>query len=162
MRGGDTVRDPRLGRSGGPLSVRAWVLAGVVGWGGVGCIGFSNQTEGNPIEPELLERIVVGETTRAEILEWFGSPLRIDRADITGLAERVLSRYQGEALTLQIDPSLFNDVYIYERREIERFGLVLGIVNVFDSDERSDRLSVFFDREGKVLGVGWTPGREEL
>ena len=30
------------------------------------------------------------------------------------------------------------------------------------SDERSDRLSIFFDKDGVTMGVGWTPGREGL
>jgi len=141
-----------------PLAAFAALVAVVLG----GCVGLSTTYEGNPIAPEDLERIEVGATTRAEVLELLGSPLVIDRTDITGLAERVLARYQGEALTLQIDPSLFNDVYIYERREIDRWALILGFVNFFESDERTDRLSVFFDQEGTVMGVGWTPGREGL
>ncbi len=127
-----------------------------------GCIGISTQYEGNPIAKETLVKIVVGKTTRKEVLELLGSPLEIDRADITGLAERALSRYQGEELMLKIDPSLFDDVYIYERRQIDRWAVLLGVFNYVTSDERSDRLSVFFDREGVVLGVGWTPGTDEL
>lgn len=127
-----------------------------------GCIGISTQYEGNPIAAETLQKIAVGTTTRAQVLELLGSPLEIDRTDITGLAERALSRYQGEELSLKIDPSLFEDVYIYERRQIDRFALLLGIFNYVTSDERSDRLSVFFDKEGVVLGVGWTPGTEDL
>jgi hypothetical protein len=127
-----------------------------------GCIGISTQMEGNPIEDEQLEQIEVGTTTRAQVLELLGSPLVIDRTDITGLAERALARYQGEELTLKIDPSLFNDVYIYERRYVDRFAILLGVFNYVSSDERSDRLSVFFDKNGVVLGVGWTPGSEDL
>lgn len=127
-----------------------------------GCVGISTQYEGNPIQAEDLAKVEIGTTTRAEVLEIFGSPLRIDRADITGLAERALARYQGEKLSLEIDPSLFNDVYIYERREIDRFALLLGFFNYVVSDERSDRLSIFFDKAGKVLGLGWTPGTEGL
>lgn len=127
-----------------------------------GCIGISTQYEGNPIDAQTVDAIVIGQTTRAQVLEMLGSPLKIDRADITGLAERALARYQGEELLLKIDPSLFEEVYVYERRQIDRFALLLGVFNYINSDERSDRLSVVFDTEGKVLGVGWTPGTEGL
>ena len=142
------------------MALRALMLAFAISLSG--CVGISTQYEGNPIQAEDLAKVEIGTTTRAEVLEIFGSPLRIDRADITGLAERALSRYQGEKLSLEIDPSLFNDVYIYERREIDRFALLLGFFNYVVSDERSDRLSVFFDKAGKVLGLGWTPGTEGL
>ncbi len=142
-------------------ALRALLLLALLG-GAPGCIGISTQYEGNPIAPETLAKIAVGTTTRAQVLELLGSPLEIDRTDITGLAERALSRYQGEELSLKIDPSLFEDVYIYERRQIDRFALLLGLFNYVTSDERSDRLSVFFDKEGVVLGVGWTPGTEDL
>lgn len=143
---------------------RTWrgALSAAVGLALSGCIGVSTQYEGNPIEATTIAKLEVGRTTRAQVLEMLGSPLRIDRTDITGLAERVLARYQGEELALKIDPSLFEDVYIYERRQIDRFVMLLGVFNYVTSDERSDRLSVFFDKEGKVLGVGWTPGTEDL
>ena len=127
-----------------------------------GCVGISTQTEGNPIKDEDVAKIEVGTTTRAQVLELLGSPLVIDRTDITGLAERALARYQGEELTLKIDPSLFNDVYIYERRYVDRFALLLLVFNYVNSDERSDRLAVFFDKAGVVMGLGWTPGSEDL
>ncbi len=127
-----------------------------------GCVSFSVQTEGNPITETDIKTIEIGKTTRAQILELFGSPLRIDQTDITGLAERALASYEGEELTLKIDPSLFEEVYIYERREIDRMLVLLGVFNYATSDERSDRLSIFFDKKARVLGVGWTPGREGL
>lgn len=143
-----------------PLRLLTFLLASVL-WA-PGCVGVSTQYEGNPITKENLAKIEVGVTTRAAVLEVLGSPLVIDRTDITGLAERALSRFQGEELTLKIDPSLFNDVYIYERRQIDRWLIFLGFFTYITSDERSDRLSIFFDREGLVLGLGWTEGTEGL
>ena len=143
-----------------PLRLLAFLLVSLL-WA-PGCVGISTQYEGNPITKENLAKIEVGVTTRAAVLEVLGSPLVIDRTDITGLAERALSRFQGEELTLKIDPSLFNDVYIYERRQIDRWLIFLGFFTYITSDERSDRLSIFFDREGLVLGLGWTEGTEGL
>lgn len=138
------------------LALAAAVLANA------GCVGISTQYEGNPITKENLAKIKVGVTNRSQVLETLGSPLVIDRTDITGLAERVLSRFQGEELSLKIDPSLFNDVYIYERREVDRWLIFLGFFTFVTSDERSDRLSVFFDKDGLVLGMGWTEGTADL
>jgi hypothetical protein len=122
----------------------------------------SLEYEGNPITEDMVSQIQVGKTTRVQALEILGSPLVIDRTDITGLAERALARYEGEQLTLKIDPSLFDDVYIWERREIDRMVILLGVFNYIVSDERSDRLSIFFDKNGIAMGLGWTPGREGL
>ena len=127
-----------------------------------GCISVGRTYEGNPITEEVLARIVKGKTTRAEVLEMLGAPLAVETANITNLAEQALARYAGEKLLLNIDPALFNDVYVYERKQTNHFIVALILFNYYSSDKRSDRLAVFFDRKGVVLGVGWTPGRKDL
>lgn len=129
---------------------------------GSGCISYGVTFEGNPIPRDLLSRIEKGKTTRAQVLELLGAPVQVETADITALAESALAYYEGEKLTLQIDPALFNDVYIYERRQSKHFIMAFILFNYYSSDERSDRLAVFFDKNGKVQGVGWTPGRDGL
>ncbi|MFO7871529.1 MAG: hypothetical protein R6V03_08880 [Kiritimatiellia bacterium] len=127
-----------------------------------GCVSLTRTYEGNEVREEVVKRIEIGKTTRSEVLGMLGSPLRVERANITGLVEQALARYEGEKLTLQIDPALFNEVYIYERKQTNSL-LVMGMFyNYYRSDQRSDRLAVFFDKEGVVLGVGWTPGRKHL
>jgi len=121
-----------------------------------GCLSFGVSYEGNPIDQAAVAKIVKGRTTRAEVLELLGAPKRIEEANITNLVEQSLARYQGEKLTLQIDPALFNDVYIYERKQTDTFVLFLIVFNYYSSDETATRLAVFFDKNGKVLGVGWT------
>jgi hypothetical protein len=129
---------------------------------GAGCISIGRSYEGNPITPEIVSRIVKGQTTRAQVLELLGAPTLTQTADITNLAEQALARYSGEELTLQLDPSLFNDVYIYEQKQTNYFIVALILFNYYSSDLRSDRLAIFFDKDGKVLGVGWSPGRDDL
>ena len=143
-------------------AVRYAALFCLAAFSAAGCISFGRTYEGNPIEEEVLARIVEGETTRAEVLELLGAPMAVETADITSLAEQALAQYEGEKLTLQIDPALFNDVYIYERKQTNYFVIALFVFNYYVSDQRADRLAVFFDKKGKVLGVGWTPGREDL
>ncbi len=127
-----------------------------------GCVAFSSDFEGNPIEREMIDQIQVGKTTRAEVLELLGAPLAIDQVDITGLTERLLSRFEGEVPLLQLDPALFDELYVYQRTQKERFALFLLFYNRIETEERSDRLTILFDPDGIVLGVGWTPGTDEL
>ena len=127
-----------------------------------GCVSVSRTYEGNEVDETVIAQIEKGKTTRTDVLRMLGAPLRVETTDITGLVEQALARYEGEKLTLQIDPALFDEVYIYERKQTDSL-LVLGLFyNYYRSDQRSDRLAVFFDKDGVVLGVGWTPGRKEL
>ncbi len=127
-----------------------------------GCVGIGRNYEGNDVLLDALAKIEKGKTTRAEVLELLGAPLRVDKVNITALTEQSLARYEGEKLTLQIDPALFDEIYVYERKQTNTFFVFTFLFNYYRSDERSDRLAVFFDRDGKVIGTGWTPGRKEL
>jgi outer membrane protein assembly factor BamE (lipoprotein component of BamABCDE complex) len=128
---------------------------------GCGCVSIGESQVGRPILDELRSKIVKGKTTRAEVLELLGAPVKIETADITSLVEQAFARYEGEQLTLKIDPALFNDVYIYEQKKSYTFILALILFNYYWSDERTDRLAVFFDKTGKVEGVGWSPGSDD-
>jgi len=127
-----------------------------------GCVAVGHSYEGNPISRDVLDRIEVGRTTRAEVLELLGAPLAVERVDVTGLTERLLARIDGDELALKLDPALFDELYIYRRTQTYRFGVFLGVYTRITSDQRSDRLTILFDPEGVVLGVGWTPGTDDL
>jgi len=101
-------------------------------------------------------------TTKADILARFGAPTTIQRRDIEGLLAGVATRYQGENLTVKLDPALLEDVYIYEFRRVNRIIIFSGFFNWAESVAKSDRLVFFFDREGKVAGYGLTEGTKEL
>ncbi len=126
------------------------------------CVTLSTEYVGNPIERGVLSQIEIGKTHRAEVLQLLGAPMATERADITGLTERLLSRFEGEELAVKLDPALFDELYIYERTQIERFVLFLIFYNRVKTDRRSDRLTVLFDPSGLVIGVGWTPGTDDL
>ncbi len=136
------------------------ILAAIPGL--TGCVSVGRTYDGNEIRKDVIDQIRKGETTRADVLRILGAPIRVDTANITALAEQALARYEGEKLTLQIDPALFNEVYIYERKQTNSLMVFAIFFNYYRSDQRSDRLAVFFDKDGIVLGVGWTPGRAEL
>ncbi len=122
-----------------------------------GCVTVARTHEGNPIDSSRAESIRLGETTKAEITDWFGAPFRIEKSDVAALAQSALSRFVGDQLTLKLDPALYNDVYLYQQ-EHGRSIFVAGILfNYFGSDTRFDRLAVVFDQDDKVVAYGWTP-----
>lgn len=124
--------------------------------GPVGCVTVGGTREGNPIDAARVAEIKVGETTKAEITRWFGAPFRIEQSDITGMAQSALSRFVGDQLTLKLDPALYNDVFLYQRRYASWFSLFFIVFNYFSSDTRFDRLAVVFDEHDKVAAVGWS------
>ena len=90
-------------------------------------------------------RIVVGQSTKREILELLGPPDRIQR------------QYDGDVF-----------VYAYVRRNATSITIeepVLTNLTLFSyqkSQEKSDRMVVLFDRGGFVLGIGFRRGTEQL
>ena len=122
-----------------------------------GCVSVAREIDGNPIPSERVENIILGETTKADITDWFGAPFRIEQSDVTATAQAQLSRFTGDQLTVHLDPALYNDVYIYQRTYTKRFALILIIIyNYYSSHTRYDRLAVVFDEHDKVAAVGWS------
>lgn len=124
--------------------------------GSAGCVTVGSTFEGNPIDASRLPDVEVGETTKAEITSWFGAPFRIEQSDITGMAQSALSRFVGDQLTLKLDPALYNDVYLYQRRYTQWYAVFLIFYNYYSSDTRFDRLAVVFDEHDRVSAVGWS------
>ena len=99
---------------------------------------------GSEIRAEPAEWLVVGTTTKPDVLATFGPP------------DRIVRQRDG-------------DVFVY--RYAQRNGFQLEIedpfsgVEVFTWDrmqEKSDRLMVFFDPSGVVNSFGFRRGRDEL
>jgi hypothetical protein len=49
---------------------------------GITAVSCARRLVGSPIKEENIPKIVVGKTTRAEILRLFGSPYRVESSDI--------------------------------------------------------------------------------
>jgi outer membrane protein assembly factor BamE (lipoprotein component of BamABCDE complex) len=100
---------------------------------------------GVEIRDDPTARIQPGSTTRAEVLAIFGPP------------DRILRQTTGDVF-----------VYRFERRNSTSFTLEEPIVTDMEIfswnkvQEKSDQLTVFFDREGIVTGFGYRRGTEEL
>lgn len=140
------------------MTSRRAVPAGLLLMASVGCVSIGRSHDGNPIDPSRLGDIQVGETTKAEITEWFGAPFRIDHSDVTGMTQTAMSRFVGDELTLKLDPALYNEVFLYQRSHEKYFGLFFILFfNYFEADTRYDRLAIVFDNQDKVAAYGYSP-----
>jgi hypothetical protein len=89
-----------------------------------GCI-LARHTNNEPIHADRIARLVPGKTTAKEAVEILGAP-----TEVVQLGKRTAYRY---------DHSVTKDT-----------GVVLFLINVFNSDTRADRAWVFFD-EHEIL-----------
>src|SRR5262245_13653813 len=92
-----------------------------------GCVALGRQYEGATLQIDKLDAVQIGVTSKAEILTQFGAPTIIQRRDIEGLLSSLAVRYQGNDLTVKLDPALFDDIYIYEYRRVNRTAILLGV-----------------------------------
>jgi hypothetical protein len=125
--------------------MRSEALAALLVLGGLalGCT-IERSYLGSEILVEPREMIIVGSSTKPQVLAWFGPPDRIVR---------------------QRDGDVF--VYRYAQRngfqlEIEEPFSGIEIFTLDRTQEKSDRLLVFFDRQGLVSAYGYRRGRAEL
>lgn len=127
-----------------------------------GCVSVSRQYEGARLPVADIEHVEVGVTTRQDILDVFGPPLILQKRDFEGLVSALGTSFQGENLTVQLDPKLLNEVFIYEYRRVNRWSLILVLFNYFSSVDKSDRLMFFFDVNNTLAGMGVSEGIKEL
>ncbi|MEN8149741.1 MAG: hypothetical protein ABFS86_07945 [Planctomycetota bacterium] len=80
-------------------------------------------------DPGLAGQLVVGQSTREDVLKIMGPP--------------------KEVVEL-----LDSDAYVYEHAVTKESGLFLLVVNFANDDIQYDRVTVIVDREGIVRGVG--------
>jgi hypothetical protein len=121
-----------------------------------GCV-IGRYTEGEAIAVDQIPRIVLGETTKTEILDWFGSPQSFTEANFIEkfLSDENLS--PGEITNLP-----YADVFVYRLTKGRLRGYVLVLFNHIRLDVASDTLVVFFDEEDRVLYYGWRKGTDVL
>lgn len=128
----------------------------------IGCVSMGRQYEGAQLPKEKLADVRPGVTTKADVLTRFGAPTTIERRDVEGLLGNLGTRFQGEQLTVRLDPAMLDDVYIYEYRRVNRLIVFSGFFNWVESVDKTDRLVFFFHPDGKLAGYGLTEGTKEL
>lgn len=120
------------------------VLAGWAVLASSGCT-IGHRRVGNTVRavPEI--ELVIGQTTRADVLRVFGPP------------DKLVRRPDGDAF-----------LYTQQREESQSFRIREPIVlrqdlySWSESDARSDRLMILFDTQGRVTSYGFRRGTEEM
>ena len=125
-------------------------------WLGAGCLSM-RVVSGNEVPAARIPQIQPGQTTKAEILDWFGAPESY--TDPSGL-RRVLD--DGVVLPEDVLSLPYADVLVFESTRGRVKGVVLILYNWFDIHVVNDRLVVFFDDQDRVLYYGYRKGSDEL
>jgi len=109
-----------------------------------GCIVYRSYI-GNELPPAADGGIVLGKTTKSDVLRDLGPP------------DRLVRQYDGEVFvyeyirrnesTLELEEPVFTHLTVFEYTRV---------------NEKNDRMVVFFDRSGIVAGVGFRRGTEQL
>lgn len=138
------------------MKVTALLALACAGWLGAGCFSIE-VVAGNRVPKEHIPQIQPGQTTKAEILDWFGAPE--DYTDPSGL-RRVLD--DGVVLPEDVLSLPYADVLVFETTRGRVKGVLLILFNWFDVKVASDRLVVFFDDEDRVLYYGYREAADAL
>ena len=122
-----------------------------------GCLSIAF-AEGSPLPRERIPLIKPGETTKAEILAWFGAPQGF--SDATAI-ERLIRDQSFEPQTVLDLP--FADALVFRFTRGSGRGTLLPPVFVrVDLRVLSDTLVIFFDDSDRVLYYGIKEETDEL
>jgi outer membrane protein assembly factor BamE (lipoprotein component of BamABCDE complex) len=101
--------------------------------------------KGSEIRHDPNEKITIGSTTKGEILEIFGPPLRIQKqydGDVF-----IYAYYQMNSSVLTIEEPYFTNMLIFEYTR---------------EQQKMDGLVILFDKDGVVKNFGFQRGTKEL
>jgi len=132
----------RLSRSGVLCLVGALLLSS--------CIS-ARFTEGKPLRQERIADIKPGETTKLEVLDWFGAPTGF--SDSTPL-ETMLGDYELEPEDVFDLPFADALVFRFTRSRLRATYLVFYVSAEFRTEDET--LVVFFDDQDRVTYYGYT------
>ncbi len=113
---------------------------------------------GSQLDPEVVARIVPGQSTKADVLELLGPPREFLRSEVLGSLGDETTRVNG-AVALG---NRAQDAFSYQRDRFRARASFLLLYNVVRSDVVSDLLVIFFDAEDRVreVSVRWAePGQ---
>jgi hypothetical protein len=127
-----------------------------VAWLGTGCFSIE-VVAGNEVPAERVPQIQPGQTTKAEVLDWFGAPE--DYTDPSGL-RRVMD--DGVVLPEDVLSLPYADVLVFETTRGRVKGVLAILFNWFEVKVASDRLVVFFDDQDRVLYYGYREAADAL
>lgn len=123
---------------------------------GSACVN-ARLVDGNSVPEERIQQIRSGETTKRDVLDWFGAPESFtDPSAVRRLLE------DSEMLPEDVLQLPFADVLVFELTRMRVRGLFLLLYNHVDIRSASDRLIIFFDENDRVLYYGWRRGTDVL
>ena len=127
-----------------PRGRRALLAAGLMAWAtSSGCVNLSGDF-GSRIPLENLPRIRNGETTRDDIMAWFGPPSAFFNPSF-------LQVIAGRTDVARTPAPVLDDVWTYRFIENEtRVFFVPILFATIDAAATAETLVVFFDEEGRV------------
>lgn len=117
---------------------------------------LGNVKEGPNISEEMISRIKPGETTKKEIIEWFGPPQNYLSP---GVFNQVLREFD-----ISKEPPLyysFANILAYQKTSGDIRGLFFILFNYIEADIRTDHLVVFIDDNDRVQYYGFKKGISE-
>jgi len=127
------------------------IAAAVLG----GCVAFSVSRSENWIPEERVRQIVPAQTTRKEILDWFGPPAAVVRhGQLLQVPEIGVRRMGGRELQADAFFELFAErvpagetdvIYYYQSAEERATALRVVAVGTASSDLHENRLWILFD-----------------
>jgi hypothetical protein len=120
-----------------------------------GCI-LGNVKEGPNISQEIISRIKPGETTKQEIIEWFGPPQNYISPSVFN---QVLREFD-----ISKEPPLyysFANILSYQHTRGDVRGFFFILFNYVEADIRTDHLVVFVDDNDRVKYYGFKKGISE-
>lgn len=120
-----------------------------------GCL-LGNVKEGPNISEDLISRIKLGETTKKEIIEWFGPPQNYISP---GIFNQVLREFD-----VSKEPPLyysFANILSYQHTKGNMRGLFLILFNYVEADIKTDHLVIFIDDNDRVKYYGFKKGISE-
>jgi len=121
-----------------------------------GC-AIAHYEEGSPYATDKISSIVVGQTTRQEILDWFGAP--------TGLADtQMLEAYLAdrELMPGPVVDLPFADVLVFRLTKGHGRGFTVVLFTWLEFNVKHDTLVVFFDEHDHVTSYGYRKGTDDL
>lgn len=99
-----------------------------------GCAVMGRRQQDNPVEGLQVQKLRTG-MSKSQVTEILGAPEEI-----------IFSNREHDPLR--------EHAYVYEHTVTKYTGLVFGIINFGNVDEKKDRVVVFFDDQGRVASVG--------
>jgi hypothetical protein len=117
-----------------------------------GCLYISaSGSFGSYLDPDVVSRIVPGESTKGEVLELLGPPEEFVRSEVLGSLGDETARVAG-AVSLG---NRAQDAFTYQRDTLSAHGSLLLLYNRARANIETDLLVIFFDEEDRVREISF-------